>query len=159
MPYTMFFPGFRDIAEQETRSIMVPPGNQWSLPAAQYSFLEMFCDEKGCDCRRVMFSVVSSIGLRFEAVIVYGWESREFYAKWMGDDDPLSIDNLLGPVLNISSPQSDIAPAILALAKDLLLTDVAYIERVKRHYKMFRSRIDEVKPAPRKNNKKSKRKK
>ncbi len=142
MPYTIFNSRFPDVAEHETRSVTLLKPSKYNLPPARYTFLEMFCDEPGCDCRRVFFSVVSSLRKEVEAVIAWGWEEREFYVKWMGDDDPLIIDDLKGPVLNLASPQSNLAPALLDLFREYLLQDTAYIERVKRHYKMFRRDID-----------------
>jgi len=42
----------------------------------------------------------------------------------------------------MTSPQSSLAPAILELFKKVLLQDRAYIDRIKMHYGLFRSRID-----------------
>src|SRR5260370_27784495 len=47
-----------------------------------------------------------------------------------------------GPILNLASPQSRKAPAILKLAANLLVTDAAYVARMKRYYAMFREKID-----------------
>jgi len=102
----------------------------------------MFCDEPGCDCRRVFFSVVSSLKNDVKAVIAWGWEDQDFYKKWMGVNAPHVIKDLMGPVLNLASPQSDIAPALLKLFQLVLLQDTAYIERVKQHYVMFRETVD-----------------
>lgn len=113
MPYAMFLQHFPEIAELETRTITILQRSPSGLAPGDYSLLEMFCDEPGCDCRRVMFCVVSSRTKDVEAVVAYGWESRDFYVKWMGDDDPHVIDDLQGPVLNLASPQSKHAPAIL----------------------------------------------
>ena len=142
MPYTLFHSRFPDVAEHETRSVTVLKPSKFNLPPARYDFFEMFCDEPGCDCRRVFFSVVSSLRKEVEAVIAWGWEEREFYVKWMGDDDPLIIDDLKGPVLNLASTQSNLAPALLDLFRKYLLQDTAYIKRIKRHYDMFRRDID-----------------
>ncbi|MBI1745850.1 MAG: hypothetical protein HYR55_04585 [Acidobacteria bacterium] len=142
MPFVLFHDHFPEIAERETRTIMLASGSQFNLPAGQYSFLEMFCDELGCDCRRVFLYVVSSRRKNVEAVVNYGWESPSFYAKWMKHDDPDIIANLKGPCLNFGSPQSRLAPAILELACNLLLQDEAYIERIKRHYQIFRDKVD-----------------
>ncbi len=143
MPYVLFHNYFPDIAEEETRTVIVLNNSEWNLPHAQYALLEMYCDDPGCDCRRVFFYVISSLTKDVEAVIAYGWESHEFYAKWMRDnDDPEVIKNLKGPVLNFGSPQSDLAPLILKMVKDLVLQDQAFIERIKTHYWMFRHRID-----------------
>jgi hypothetical protein len=102
----------------------------------------MYCDEPGCDCRRVFFYVVSSMRKDVEAVIAFGWERPEFYAEWMKDDDPKVIGDLRGPVLNFGSPQSPFAPAILELVKDVVLKDEQYVQRLQTHYWMFRHRMD-----------------
>lgn len=146
MPYAMFLQHFPEIAELETRTVKVLQRLPSGLAPGDYSLLEMFCDEPGCDCRRVMFYIVSSRTNGVEAMVAYGWESRDFYVKWMGDDDPHVIDDLQGPVLNLGSPQSKHAPAILELIETVVLQDEAYIERVKRHYALFRERIDGNRP-------------
>ena len=142
MPYSLFYSRFPEIAERETRTVTLLEHSDFNLPPAHYSFLEMFCDEPGCDCRRVFFSVVSSLQQDTKAVIAWGWEEREFYAKWMGDNDPSVIDGLKGPALNLAGPQSNLAPALLDLFREVLLQDTSYVERVKRHYAMFRKKID-----------------
>lgn len=147
MPYVLFHDHFPEIDERETRTITVLPGSNLGMPAGEYSFLEMFCDDVGCDCRRVFFYVVSSPRKDVEAVVAYGWETPEFYAKWMKDDDLHIVADLKGPVLNLGSPQSRLAPAILMLVQNALLKDAQYVERVKHHYQMFREKIDGVKQA------------
>ena len=142
MPYSLFHMRFPEVAERETRTITVIDPSSSNLPPAHYSFLEMFCDEPGCDCRRVFFTVVSSLQNDIKAVIAWGWEDKEFYRKWMGSNDPYAINDLKGPVLNLASPQSELAPALLKLSQRVLLQDSGYIERVKRHYAMFRETVD-----------------
>lgn len=144
MPYIAFHNLFPEIAEKETRTVTVLRKKEYGLPPGDYAFLELFCDEPGCDCRRVFLYVISSRRKSLECVIAYGWESRDFYVKWMGDDDPLITDTLHGASLNMTSPQSNLAPTILDLFKKVLLRDSAYVERIKEHYRLFRGRIDEV---------------
>jgi hypothetical protein len=161
MPYVDFHKHFPKIAEQETRIVTIFDDAAFGLPAGHYTFFELFCDEPGCDCRRVFFAVASSHREIIEAVIAYGWESPEFYARWMGSNDSADIAALKGPVLNLASPQSDLAPAILELARKLLLSDETYIERVKQHYKFFRDKVDKKtrsRPLKKKLRKKKKRK-
>jgi hypothetical protein len=146
MPYVPFERFFPEIAEQETRVLTVLPGSNLDVPPAQYAFLEMFCDEVGCDCRRVMFSVHSSLRNDFEAVVAWGWEDRAFYARWLGFGDNRMLDELQGPVLNLASPQSCHSGAILRLTRDVLLRDTAYVERVKRHYALFREHVERMDP-------------
>jgi hypothetical protein len=141
MPYTDFHSAFPDVAEAETRSITLTH-HSFGLPPDQYAFLEMYCDEPGCDCRRVFFSVISLHSNDVLAVITYGWESRDYYVRWLGRDIPDIIADLTGSALNLASPQSALAPALLELFRKLLLPDAAYIDRIKRHYAMFREKIE-----------------
>ncbi len=136
MPYALFYSLCPTVAENETRVVIVPPGIESDIPAGEYAFCEMFCDEPGCDCRRVFFAVI--LNNNAVAVITYGWESPAFYAKWMRSDDPADIADLVGVGLNMASPQSQLAPLLLNYFETVLLQDKPYIERVKRHYKMFR---------------------
>ena len=142
MPYSFFHDHFPEIAKHETRAITVLSESTFQLPPAEYYLYEMYCDERKCDCRRVFFSVVSSLRSNVEAVVAWGWESRNFYEKWIGRSDPQIIRELQGPVLNLTSPQSDLAPAILKLIKDVALQDRIYVERIKNHYKIFRNKFD-----------------
>ena len=142
MPYVPFYEYFPEIAKSETRSITIPKRLPSGLPAGEYGFLEMYCNERKCDCRRVFFYVVSPSNKEPLAVIAYGWENPEFYARWMRDDSPEVIEELKGPSLNITSPQSNLAPAILELVKEVLLQDKSYVDRIKVHYRMFREKVD-----------------
>jgi len=79
------------------------------LPPDQYALIELYCNEIGCDYRRVCFNVYSDAKKGFIAVIAHGWESKEFYRKWMhGEDNPLVINDLMGPMLNPDSYQSEL---------------------------------------------------
>jgi len=146
MAYSLFQSRFPEVAERETGTVTVIDSSSFNLPQASYYFLEMFCDEPGCDCRRVFFSVVSSLENDIKAVIAWGWEDKTFYCKWMGSNDPDIIKDLMGPELNLTSPQSDLAPALLKLFQRVLLQDGDYIERVKQHYAMFRKTVDKKGP-------------
>jgi len=139
MPFIPFHEALPDLAAQETRTITTLDSAH--LPAGSYTLIEMYCDEPHCDCRRVFFSVLSSNTLQIETVIAYGWESPEFYAQWMGDDDPETIRGLQGPILNFGSPHSDLAPALLDLVKTVVLQDDHYIARLQTHYALFRQTL------------------
>jgi hypothetical protein len=144
MAFIPLYELFPEIAKRETRTIHLLNDARFDLPSAEYAFIEMFCDEPGCDCRRVFFSVVSTLTEKPVplAVISYGWETYKFYEKWSHGDEPEIIKDLMEPKLNISSPQSQFANGILDLFCKMLLTDRAYIDRVKRHYRIFREKID-----------------
>jgi hypothetical protein len=84
MPYVPLYNLLPGLAERETRTITVFGNNHYSLPPGNYGFVEMFCDEESCDCRRVIFMVMHSAAMQPIAYISFGWESVEYYAKWMG---------------------------------------------------------------------------
>lgn len=140
--YELFGARFPDIAERETRNIIIMDSNPFDLPNGVYVFHEMFCREHSCDCRRVFFYVTSLPRHNVEAVVCYGWESAGFYKKWYKDDDPKMIAEMKGPALNFGSPHSMHAPAILEIVKNVLVKDPDYIDRLKRHYNMFKADVD-----------------
>ena len=141
MPYIPFNEYFPSLGEQETRAITLLDDRFAPIPAGEYGLIEMFCDEADCDCRRVMFSVASSLEQRIVAVVAYGWESRAFYAQWFGRKNDEVIDEMQGPVLNKASLQASYAPAFLNLIRELLSKDKTYVERIKQHYNLFREKV------------------
>lgn len=145
MPFRPFHDLFPEVAERETRTMGILRDQSGALPVEVYAFLEMYCDEPGCDCRRVLFDVISRTRGRTEAVIGWGWEDADFYRQWYSGDEPGAIEAMKGPSLNLGGAQTEFAPTLLELVRDTLLADPAYIERIKRHYRMFREQID--KPA------------
>jgi hypothetical protein len=56
MPMTPFVHKFPVPGVAETRSVTVT--NTSGLPDEEYGWLELFCDEPGCDCRRVIIDVL-----------------------------------------------------------------------------------------------------
>jgi hypothetical protein len=109
------------------------------VPEGAYDLIECFCPEIDCDCRRVMIAVMSQATEQPLAFINYGWESLEFYRKWAGDEDD-AID-CMHPYLDPLNPQSDSAPVFLALFKEYVIQDKAYMERIKQHYLLFKAEL------------------
>ena len=64
-----------------------------------------------------------------------------YCAQWFRKNDPNIIRELKGPGLNTMSPQSKLAPALLEVVIGLL-EDQAYVNRLKRHYQIFRTQIE-----------------
>lgn len=90
----------------------------------------------------MIFNVISRNRKEIVAVIAYGWETKAFYAKWFKRNDPDITLELQGPILNHGSQQSELAPALLEKVRDVLLANPAYIARLKRHYRMFKEKVD-----------------
>ena len=96
MPFELFYKKFPEVAEKETRRIHAL--NDSNLPVGEYALLESYCDEADCDCRRVFLNVINLNTGELKAVIAYGWESKDFYIEWLGDNDPDLIRDLQGPI-------------------------------------------------------------
>ena len=81
-----FFSRFPELAARETRTIKLLEPHA-GLPAGEYGFLELYCNEPTCDCRRVLFQVCrADRPNKVLATINYGWESEDFYAQWLHGD-------------------------------------------------------------------------
>lgn len=135
MAVTAFFTRYKDLAFKEMRACTVPQGKE--VPAGEYGFLEFYCDDVSCDCRRVMIKVVGrGSGDTSWATISYGWEKPAFYKEWAGSA-LMDVNELCRPMLDPLNPQSPYAEFFLALFTEII-KDAAYVDRLKRHYEMFR---------------------
>jgi hypothetical protein len=136
MPMVAFYSKFRDLAFREMRVVGV--FEHEFLPAGEYGLLEFYCNERGCDCRRVILQVLrSDTGWRVWASINFGWETPSFYRKWMHGDAE-AARGMWGPTLDPLNPQSQHSPALLGLFRDVVLKDRAYVQRLRRHYNLFK---------------------
>jgi len=103
MPMIPFLERFPELGARETRSVTIT--QQQDLPDGEYGFLELYCDEPGCDCRRVIIDVLrpETGWSKIWATIGYGWESLRVYRKWGG----LSRDaiEIKGPYLDPLNPR------------------------------------------------------
>lgn len=134
MPMSPFVSRFPGLGERETRVATIIEDDV--LPAGEYAFFEFYCDEPGCDCRRVAIRVVErSTERKTWANINYGWEKPEYYVKALGSPGLARLAS--GAMLDPMLPQSEHAPALLRLFEEIL-EDPAYRERLKRHYAMFK---------------------
>ncbi|MHB1439734.1 MAG: hypothetical protein ACYCSO_03290 [Cuniculiplasma sp.] len=131
-------------AEKETRIISLFDEKTYGLRKGDYIFLESYCRRKlvDCDCRRVFLNVFYEG--KFLATIGYGWEAVEFYKKWMGTSpfeyDSEFFEDMKGPTLEPTGYNSVQSEQILKLFERLLLPDMDYIERLKKHYNLFKSK-------------------
>ncbi len=127
MPMSDFFRTFPKLAESELRNFTIGPGNDSDLAAGRYTFLEAYCDEKGCDCRRVLIAVFSEEAQDYVAHINLGFDSK---------------DEMAGPFLDPLDPQGPHANELLAFFTDMINRDPAYLARLQRHYVQFKERIE-----------------
>lgn len=129
-----FYSRFRELAFQEMRNVT----NQgWEdLPDGEYGFLELYCNDDQCDCRRVLIQVIAkSDPTKPWATINYGWESEAFYYRRLRD--PELAKACTRPTLDPLNPQSKYAAALLRLFGEVV-QDTAYVQRLQRHYELFK---------------------
>lgn len=146
-----------ELAQREVRCVQLGPAPGGAVPASplpsdEYAYLEYYCDDLDCDCRRVLLQVIAKgqPGKIF-ATIGYGWEKEAFYRKKM----PWAPDAAKGTVrgeLDQLNEQSDFAAHFLDLFRRVVL-DVPYSLRLRRHYQLFRDELarrqnSEPPPAP-----------
>ena len=141
IPFHSLFP---ELAQREVRCVHVgppPPDSDLAgLPADEYAYLDFYCAELDCDCRRVMLQVISKGQPgRIFATISYGWEKESFYRKrtaWDPDWARCTARGELDPL----NEQSEFAAEFLDLFKRLVL-DKPYRLRLRRHYRMFKEEL------------------
>ncbi len=129
-----FYADFSDIAAKETRVLTIlQPGD---LPVGQYAFIELYCDDPGCDCRRVLIQVVvGEDPSKVLATLNYGWESLAFYEGWVRNK--AFAKECVGVSIDRLGPQSQYS-RVFQQVFEWMLKDDAYNERLKRHYRMVK---------------------
>jgi len=123
---------FDDLAKKETRVLHVPPRE--TLPRGAYLFMEAYCTEPNCDCRRVLIQVLHAETKRQVATINYGFEP----AKPPFEDEPQVF-------LDPMNPQSEHSSRLQDAFETLMLTDADYVARLHRHYDMWKRVVDDPK--------------
>jgi len=123
----LFAAKFPEVASHETRVVTLTQPNPL-LPPDGYAFVEVYCDEKGCDCRRALFWVMAeSQEEKPIATISFGFDPEA---------------EMAGPFLDPFGPQSEFSEALLGLFVSAVLTDPAYVQRLYRHYTLMREKVD-----------------
>jgi hypothetical protein len=131
-----FIPAGEIIGEtHQVRTVSIKQSPQ--LPDGEYTFIDTYCADPECDCRKTMIQVMHNG--KIVSVINYGWESAIFYENWMSSSEKdISIPKMHGASIDITSPDLVSRDGMLALF-NALLNDI-WVAKFKRHY-------DEVKAA------------
>lgn len=124
-PFEQLFP---KLARDECRVIRLldSASGDDDVPADGYALLEYYCNERKCNCRRVILNVVRESTMRSVAMISFG-----LYA------DAVPV----GPFVDPLHPQAPFAEQVLEMVNDLVLSDAQYVARLRRHYHLFRAEI------------------
>ena len=133
-----FIPAGKVIGEaHQVRSVRIAQSPH--LPDGEYSFIDMYCSDPDCDCRKTMIQVMHNG--KPVSIINYGWEPAGFYEQWMNGssaDDNLSLP-MNGATIDLTSPNLISEEGILGLFNALL--DDVWIAKFKRHYKEVKAAV------------------
>jgi hypothetical protein len=123
MALTAFHDRFPQSGANECRVVVLPEGGE-QIPPGSYAFVEFYCDECECDCRRVVLTVTDEQSGQALASISFGFDA----------EDP---DR--GPLLHPLNRPCCFAEELLSLTKEVVLSDKAYVARLEQHYRMFKA--------------------
>ncbi len=127
MAFHLLFP-----EEAETETLQTTPVDNDRLPRRGFVFVESYCCEPMCDCRRVMIQVHDTESHKDVATINYGFEPP---GPLLADYGQMFLDPL--------NPQSELSEAFLDLFEEMIERDGAYRDRLVRHYRMWKQIIDD----------------
>jgi len=119
---------FLEIARNESRAIHTL-GDAGAVKGT-FLFRELYCADPGCDCRRVALQVQWVEKNQVAATINYALERPKRRTEPQLYLDPLN-------------PPSDLANWLLDVFEDMIVTDTAYRETLRRHYKMWKAAVDD----------------
>lgn len=104
----------------------------------------MYCTDPGCDCRKTMIRVLHDG--RFVSLINYGWESADYYRRWMGNAALEALAPMAGASIDITSPDLVSRAGILGLFRALL--NEQWKARFQSHYNLVKARVADGRQDP-----------
>jgi hypothetical protein len=120
-PYAVIFP-----ENDEPTATLQLDRKIGKIPKGAYGFIEFYCTDKGCDCRRTTLFVLNK-KMQDKAVI-----SMRF------DPD----DDMAGPFLDDFHKQSPYAGELLDIFVEMINDDPDFIEALHRHYREVRTKVE-----------------
>ena len=113
------------------------------LPDGEYKFVDMYCTDPSCDCRKTMKRVLYN-GAHV-STINFGWEPPAFYEGWFGGElKDGGIPPMHGASIDITSPDRVSQDSILGLFKALL--NEKWVANFKRNYRGVKAQYSRRKP-------------
>ncbi|MEX2580057.1 MAG: SEC-C metal-binding domain-containing protein [Verrucomicrobiales bacterium] len=120
--------------ECQVRSIVLADDPR--LPDGEYTFVDTYCTDPACDCRKTIIQVMHDD--RLVSLVNFGWERPKFYLRWLGPaaDRDLAAE-MSGLSIDIASPDRVSREGMLVLMNHLL--DDRWISMLKDHYRRIRA--------------------
>jgi hypothetical protein len=127
LPFDVLFP---DLAQRE--SFAIEAVDNEGEPETAFVFRELYCPDRGCDCRRVMLQVSLADDDEVVATIGYSFDAQR--TKRLG------IPQIMLDPLNT---QSDLSNTVLELFTRLVKAQPEVRERFTEHYAMWKNVVDD----------------
>ena len=106
-----------------------------------YDFVDYYCPDPNCDCRRTTLVIVDQ-SLQQHAAIIYGWEPRSFYlqskAEVLTEEE---VDRLTQGFLDSWDVQSADAPFFLSSFVSYFRDDPSFREWLETRYRLFKEAV------------------
>ena len=101
------------------------PRKTGSIPKGSYGFVECYCTDPGCDCRRVLLLVLND-KMQQKAALFFGFDQQ----------GPLD-----GPFLEPAGSKAAYAPELLEFFVEKLNCGAQWLERIYRQYRAVREKL------------------
>ena len=118
-----FYQMFPDIGKKATR--VLTTFNDPKLGSDTYGFIEVYCVDPDCDCRRVILNVVRQSDSKHLATVNWAFDKDA--------EDPR-------PFLDRLNVQSELSDALLKMV-GVTLENKEYVQRLERHYRMVKEAV------------------
>ena len=141
LPYGAFLPFFYlfpEDLEMKTRKIMLLQ-DMFGLAKGEYFLIENYCTDTECVCEKVMINVVAMKTNAIIGTVGFGWESSEFYTKWLLGDKEQGR-KMVGAYIEVGGIQTGLEKECLALVQNSLL-DTKYVELIKKRNERFKNAL------------------
>ncbi|MDD2736120.1 MAG: hypothetical protein PHF56_19490 [Desulfuromonadaceae bacterium] len=120
-PYSVIFP-----EKEEPVMALQLDRKTGKIPKGAYGFIELYCTDKECDCRRTTLFVLNE-KMQEKAVISLGFDP---------DDD------MAGPFLDGFYTQSPYAGHLLDIFVELINDNPEFLDAMHRHYREVRTKVE-----------------
>lgn len=128
-----FLPAGEILPECQIRTVVI--ADDPYLPNGEYAFIDTYCTDNTCDCRKTIIQIFHE--KKLVSIVSYGWESPKFYLRWLKSPwDRELADEMSGLSIDFSSPDLVSPKGVLLLLNHLL--DQKWISILKENYRLIR---------------------
>lgn len=127
-----FIPAGEIVDNVQIRTVTI--SSDPNLPDGEYAFVDMYCTDDACDCRKTMVAVMHN-GAQV-ATVDFGWETDAYYQKWMGGE-AAGMPKMSGASIAMCS-KANLREGVLILFNHLL--NEQWIGKFKEHYRLVKAK-------------------